>query len=329
MADQPAKQNNSDEIDLGQLFQMIGRGFNKIGIAFLRLFLYVKKRAFILGGLIVLGIGIGYGLNQIVEKKMKIEVIVKPNLDSENYLYDVVNEIQSNIRTKDTFFFKSIGAPIEELSQYKVSVTPIEQKKNIKGDLEYLQLLEKFRNDEQFQDIVRKELLKSSVLNHRIIFSFRDPSKGPLFSEKVMAYINSAEYYKELILTSNRNAKNRIELNELLIDQIDELIQKYTSGLDQKTNQNLDGRILLDNEEPMDLTGLLRLKNSLIENTQRKEIELREQTQAINVINFGRTQSMEKSFFGQKLVLLPTVFLFLFFTFEIISYLNRKSSELL
>ena len=48
MAEQP-NNNTSDEIDLGQLFQMIGRGFNKLGISFLRLFLYLKKRAFILG----------------------------------------------------------------------------------------------------------------------------------------------------------------------------------------------------------------------------------------------------------------------------------------
>ena len=43
MADQPAHQNTSDEIDLGQLFQMIGKWFNKLGVFFLRVFLYLNN----------------------------------------------------------------------------------------------------------------------------------------------------------------------------------------------------------------------------------------------------------------------------------------------
>ena len=112
MAEQPQK-TNSGEIDLGQLIQIIGNWFDKLGIGFLRLFLFIKKRVLVLGGLTILGLGIGFGLNQITEKKKKIEVIVKPNMNSENYLYDVVGEIKSNLKGKDTAFFKSIGISVE------------------------------------------------------------------------------------------------------------------------------------------------------------------------------------------------------------------------
>ncbi len=61
-------QNSSDEIDLGQLFRMIGNGFNNLFKAFLRLFLYLKKNVIILLSLIIVGGAIGYGLNQIVSK---------------------------------------------------------------------------------------------------------------------------------------------------------------------------------------------------------------------------------------------------------------------
>ncbi|MFT5737592.1 MAG: hypothetical protein ACI9SG_001941, partial [Maribacter sp.] len=45
MADNQANnnQNNSDEIDLGQLFRMIGNGFNSLFRGFLKVFLYLKK----------------------------------------------------------------------------------------------------------------------------------------------------------------------------------------------------------------------------------------------------------------------------------------------
>ncbi len=69
------KSNNTssnDEIDLGQLFQMIGRGFNRIFRGLLSVFLYFKRNAIILVVLAILGALTGFGLNQIVSKKLKI-----------------------------------------------------------------------------------------------------------------------------------------------------------------------------------------------------------------------------------------------------------------
>ncbi len=59
--------------------------------------------------LAILGALTGFGLNQIISKKMKTEVIVSPNLESKNYLYDVVAELQANIKAEDTLFFTEFG----------------------------------------------------------------------------------------------------------------------------------------------------------------------------------------------------------------------------
>ena len=324
MTEQP-KENTSDEIDLGQLFRMIGSGFNKLGIEFLKLFLYLKKRVLILGGLIVLGLGIGYGLNQITEKKKKIEVIVKPNLDSENYLYDVVAEIESNIKAKDAAFFKNIGIKTENIKQFEISVEPIEVEKKRKGDLE---LFEKFKDNPNFSSIIRNELQKNSTSNHRIIFTFKNADEGKVFSEKIMEYINSAEFFQQLIKTSNENAEARIKQNELLIKQIDALIANYTESISEREGQLLDNRISFDNEKPMDITGLFQLKNRLIQDSEQKRIELQEQQEPINVLNFGKSQKVIKPFFGKKLVLIPLIFIGVFFLFELVFFINRKALTL-
>ena len=109
MADQQTSKEttSNDEIDLGQLFNMIGNGFNRLFRWFLRIFLYFKKNLLILLTLAVVGALIALGLNQIVTEKLKIEVIVKPNLESKGYLYDVVNEIDANIKANDTAFFRN------------------------------------------------------------------------------------------------------------------------------------------------------------------------------------------------------------------------------
>ncbi|MEM6894834.1 MAG: hypothetical protein AAF554_14165 [Bacteroidota bacterium] len=323
MAEQQQNQSN-DEIDLGQLFQLVGRGFNRLGVGFLKLFLYLKKKAFILAGLVILGVTIGFGLNQITEEKKKIEVIVKPNLDSENYLYDVVAEIQSNIKSKDTTFFNNLGISVTDLSQFKISVSPIGQDNSKKVDMDYLELLEKFQNNTQFSDVIRTEITKQSALNHRIEFLFKDAREGQGFAEKVMAYINSSEYFKELIKISNENAQIRIKENDFLIQQIDSLIFGYAQSLGKNNTAISEGKLLLNNDEPLDITGLLQLKNSLIRNSAKQKIELQKSKEIINVLNFGNTQQVVKSFFGKRLVLIPVILILLFLLVEFIIYINRK-----
>lgn len=328
MADQPVNNGTSDEIDLGQLFQMIGRGFNKIGILFLKLFLYLKKHAIILGILVVVGVGLGYGLNQISRKKMKIEVIVKPNLESKNYLYDVIAEIESNIRSKDSVFFKNIGADVTNLREFKISIEPIEDEKKGGGDLEYLELLEKFQTNEEFLDVIKSELSNKTTLNHRITFLFKNPSEGKLFAQKVMEYINSNGYFKELAITSNQNALERIKRNETFIKQIDELISIYSQSFNNQSSQAIDGRIVMDNTEKINVTGLFALKNQLIQSIERKKIEVKEQREAINIVNFGNTQQVKRVFFAKGIVLIPLSLVGLFFVFSAIKYMNRKAFQL-
>ncbi|MEM7487055.1 MAG: hypothetical protein AAF348_17745 [Bacteroidota bacterium] len=330
MADQPVNNNNnsSDEIDLGQLFQLIAKRFNKIGIAFLRLFLYLKKHALILGGLIVIGLAAGYGLNQITEKKMKIEVIVKPNLESKDYLYNVVEEIENNIRSKNNLFFKIMGIEVTNLSAFKIEIEPVGDETDLENDLEYLELLEKFQANDEFSEVIKSELLNKSALSDKITFSFKNSQEGQLFAEKIMAYINSNTYFENLADISNQNALERIQKNEVFIEQIDGLISAYAQNMDNQTEQVTDGRIVLNSEEKMDITGLFSLKNRLIQDTEKKRLELKEREQAINIVNFGKPQQVKKVFFARGMVLIPTLLVGMFFFVAFVKYMNKKASEL-
>lgn len=324
-------ENSSDEIDLGQLFQMIQRGFDRIFRSFLRLFLYLKKNALILIGLAVLGVAIGFGLNQIVTKRMKTEVIVKPNLESKNYLYSVIDEIQANIRAKDTAFFQPLGISFDQLKGFKVEIGPIEgeqQGKNLEDQMKYLETLQNFQNTTVISDVVRTEILNNSSLNHRISFFYKDATYGQECAKRLMDYINSNPYFKELIQIYQENAKERIEKNVAVISQLDDLISNYSEKIGEKKNSVGESRIVLDSEESLDMKGLFELKNSLIRDTERKKLELQEQTGTISVINFGRPQQVQKAFFGKNIVLLPTLLIALFFLYSTINYLDKKATEI-
>ena len=325
---QSAKSNNSsDEIDLGQLFQLIGKGFNVIFRFILRVFLYLKKNIFILIGLVVLGLAIGYGLNQVISKRLKIEVIVKPQAESKNYLYDAINEIQANIKAKDTLFFNSIGLEEVDFKGLEVTVKRVVEEETSESDIKYLELLQSFENTDAIADIVKEELENKSSFNHRITFFFKNTKLGKEFADKVLEYINGNEYFKRLVKVSRDNAQNRIEANQLLLKQVDEIIANYTNSLAAKENSSISERIILDNQEQVNIADLFEYKNRLIRDIELKRLELEEQKEPISIMNFGTTQVVQKPFFVQNVFLAPIIFLISFFLISFLIYLNRKSSE--
>ncbi|MBD0779704.1 hypothetical protein HPE56_18025 [Maribacter sp. ANRC-HE7] len=322
----PNNTNASDEIDLGQLFQLIGKGFNSIFRGLLRVFLYLKKNALILVGLIVLGGAIGFGLNRIVDKKLKIEVIVKPQLESKNYLYDVINEIQANLKAKDTVFFSAMGVHLTNFDGLEITINPVDENRvSSESEMKYLELLQSFENTESIADIVRAELQNKSSFNHRITFYFNDTKVGQQLAKGVMEYINTNEYFDGLITVYRENATSRIEENKQLLQQVDEIITNYAKKIAKNDGVKGNDRIVLDNQETVNITGLFDLKNSLIKDIESKKLELTERTDPIKIINFGKPQEVIKTFFGKNIILIPLILIGLFFLGSFLKFLNKKA----
>lgn len=96
------KQNQSDEVDLTQLFRMIGNGFNRffkfIGSIFKAIFntiiallIFIQKNIikFTIAG--ALGIGLGIYLDLTKETEYVSTMVVEPNFNSVQQLYNNVN----------------------------------------------------------------------------------------------------------------------------------------------------------------------------------------------------------------------------------------------
>jgi hypothetical protein len=324
----PNTQNSSDEIDLGQLFQLIGKGFNAIFLFFLRVFLFFKKNIFILIGLGVIGLSLGYGLSKIISKKYKTEVIVRPQFESKNYLYDVVNEIQANIEAEDTSFFEGIGISNVDFRGLEVVINRVVEEGTSETDLNYLELLQSFENTEAISDIVRAELQNKSSFNHRLTFFYKNPEFGKEFTAKIIEYLNSNQYFQGLLDVYLANAKERIRQDKELLSQVDEIISNYSMKMINQDNISGNDRIVLDNQETVNVTGLFSLKNELIKDIETKNLELLENTEAIKIINFGNGQQVKKSFFGNKIVLMPLAMIGMFFLFSFLKFLNRKAEVL-
>ncbi|MRI01087.1 hypothetical protein GH721_11150 [Kriegella sp. EG-1] len=325
--------SSSDEIDLGQLLKLTRKILNSIFYGVLRVFLFLKKSAFKLLGLIIIGVVIGFVLNNLVEDKLQTEAIVKPNFESKDYLYDVVEELKSKVTAKDTAFFKKLDIDVNNFKKFEIEIEPIEdklksEKTNSEEDIKYLEILQNYKDNDFVLEIVKSEILKKSIRTHRITFIHKNPIKGEEYVTKILDYINSNPYFIELQEAHSKNSKLRIEQNDELIRQIDEMIMNFSASL--KSNQNTTGQsmVLLESESGLNVPSLLMFKNRLIKENEVKQVELIEQETPVSIISLGKTHVVKKQLLNKNFVLIPLLLIGLFFMISLIAYLNRRSKEL-
>lgn len=329
----PKNPSASDEIDLGQLLELIKKGIKSFGNFFLRIFIYLRRNALKLVGLLVLGLAISFGLNQIISKKLKTDVIVRPNFESKNYLYDVVDELASNIKSRNENFIQEMGISATDLEGFKIEVTAIEEEEVkteevVLNEMKYLEVLQNFKDESFVIDILRSELSEKSVIDHKITFTYKDPTGGPALVEKLMSYINTNTYFNDLKAVYTENAKSRIEKNTLLIDQIDELVDNYSKGLLAEKQKSGTGVVYMEKENTLNVPSLLNLKEKLLKEIEVKRLEVAQQTGVLSVLNFGKTQEVSKSFFNQTYFLIPTILVVGFILLSFFKYLERKAKEI-
>ena len=330
MNQQPSNPSDlSSELDLGKLFDLIGRGFNRLFRSFLRLFLYLKRNIFWLVGLIIVGVVAGLLLRTLIVEKQQLDVIVTPQLNNVEYLNDVVMEIQADLAARDTALLRRIGLDSGQIDKIQIELEPIRDAKTSANSnrMAFLDVLKEFEQSDAIEDIVRSELQDQTTSDHRLSFYFKDPKYGEAFARKVIDYINNNDFYNELNAIYLENAQNRIRRNDSLINQIDLLIHNYTDRL-AREQAGAPGQLMLENEESLDVPSLFELKNALIRATEEKKLELVQRKTPIRVVNFGKPHKINKSLFGKRIVWIPSLLLMGFFLLSIIKYLNAQAERL-
>jgi hypothetical protein len=112
MSDNPQQQNTSDEVDLGQLFKLIGEAFNRlinfIGSIFkaiFSVFIFALKAIIVNFKIIVITIIVacllGYGLQRVKPETYESTMLVKTYYDSKYQLVDNINYYNSLVNNGD------------------------------------------------------------------------------------------------------------------------------------------------------------------------------------------------------------------------------------
>lgn len=137
-------QNNDEEVDLGSLFIIIGKGFSKLfnfignifkGIFhfFITLLIFLKKNIIKIGIAALIGVVIGMVLEIKAPNKFGSEMLVKPNFKSARQLYNNINYYNDLVKQKNIVEIQNTFKLDEEtaLSLKKFEIEPVVNQNDI------------------------------------------------------------------------------------------------------------------------------------------------------------------------------------------------------
>ncbi|MFD1062584.1 hypothetical protein ACFQ1Q_04940 [Winogradskyella litorisediminis] len=262
MSENTKPNSQNDEVDLGQLFKMIGRAFQKIGdlfsklfsflmfvvgklIVFLLLFVNIFIKHIVIIGLIgVVGFVIPYLLDKKSKKTYTASMLVSQNYSTGKVLY-------ANIER-----YNDLAADGDSISLSRELNVDIEKAKNfteftIKGLRNRNQILEEYTlyikemdsiDKPTFKEYFENVDLSSSALQSITVNSIA-PEVYENLSKTIINAINKNNYFVKEKEETILNLKNNIKLTKESIVKTDslqkkyfEILNKYYTGVQDPSN---------------------------------------------------------------------------------------------
>ena len=338
---QPTPQN--EEVDLGQLFKMIGNAFQKLfdfiasifkGLFSLLLVLvthfYIKAKWYAIAG--VLGLVAGYFLNKTSQKQYAANMFIETNFNSSRQAYEVMKEFhQLAAVDKDT---------IELAKRLNISPT---QASNLKGfyieaDRDETVLLKDFLNykseldslsqlETNFEDF-KREQSDHQFKEHKIGVIATDKFIFKRINEGMISEFLDNDYINNVRITTLKNLdKQEVDINTELKSLVS-LLETYTEirkkASEKEFTPGEGTNFYMGNAEKTDLikdeTLVLQKMAELEGQKRRIALERVKNEKQINVIsNFPDTGYDLTVWYENKIILVPVAFLallLLFFSFK-------------
>jgi hypothetical protein len=308
--------NSQDqEIDLGQIGKGIKNFFNGIVNSIFDFIFFVKKKIVIIGGLLIVGLFLGYFLDKTT-KKYTSEIIVAPNLGGSDYLYSKINLIKSKLKEDDEVFLKSIGIskskdivsisiePIIDVYTFVNNGTVIADNAQNTQNFELIKLL---AESEDINKVIEDEKTSKNYPHHKISIITLKKVEGDII-KSILNYLNSDKYLNKLLAITKENVLIKMKKNEEQILQVDNLIKQISINLArEKSASNL-----VYNNENNEINNLFAFKNGLINEIATQRITLENIKLYIRDVS-TTTNIVESKGVNNKLkLLLPLVFVFLY-----------------
>lgn len=296
--------NINNDIDISNFFNRINNIINKIGYSIYRLFNFFIKKIKIFILIIILGFSTGYYFDYKMEQISINEILVIPNFNSIDYLYNNKNY------TKNIFGKHLNDISIEPINNF---LEFLDNNKNLKvfeainknGSLD----LEKFFN---------KESITKNYKYHLITIKTEGLTKkqNQNYIDKYLQKLNSDKYFNSIRKVDYLNNKNK--RNELL-----KSVEKINVFFDNIGYQNTTSNFSLNSFNQVD--DLINSKQNFLDEINLIDIELIEQSKVIYEVY--RIENKENKNLYLKFIL-PILFVFLLFFIFILRKMYYKFKKM-
>jgi hypothetical protein len=294
--------NSSDEIDLGQLFQMIGKGFNKFfqflgnifkGIfnSFILLLLFIQKHILKFIILAVVGLAVGIYLDITLPTKYTSSMVVEPNFNSVQQLYNNINYYDELAEAKDSIgLAEALGISVKDASFIKDFEIDSYSDENQK-----ILLFDKFVRS--LDSTTKKAINMGKYLDnfnsfdarfHNISVISYDKTIAKKIESSIIAYISRNEYFQLQQSISNENISIQDSMFRKQLMEVDSLQQLYKRVMVKEAEKPMQGTNINLGEGEGNQNRELALINQvdfLRENFVSLNIERANKSSIINIIS--------------------------------------------
>ena len=318
--------NTQEEIDILVLFNKIRTLFLKSILFFFRTFKEIVLAWKNLAILIVIGAVLGYVTESITEKESAKEasILLRINFDAGNYVYDAISLINQKIEAEDESFFTNDMKFNEDEILQEISIKPVIDLKDIlKDDINANEIRTLFENLEFEDNLAMTEGFRSDYEYHILALNISSSASNSSV-KKIIDYFNTNPLFIGLKERQLQSISSTIFNNEQTIDQIDKLIEKYSSAdnFEKSTSQlYIDNKTYLPNE-------LIKIKIKLEEQNEELKGERILSTETVMAVNDTSLLIEQKGLRDNKVIYYPILLVLVFILGGAILKLYRYLDEL-
>ena len=315
---------NTGEIDLIILISKIKSSFLKLILFFFKAVKNLVKqwKAFLF--LIIVGAVLGFFNGAKTDSNKDATVLLKVNFDAVNYVYDAISLINQKIEANDVGFFNEIGLSTEEISLLELTITPIVSLQEIimNDNFEANEIRTLFENLNFDDNLSMTNSFISNYNYHSLTCSFSSLADNQSVNN-VIEFLNTNPLFTELKLRKINSISDRIRANENTIQQIDDIILKYTNELSATLSKS---QLYIDNKD-ISPSELITTKIELLKEIEVLKEEKIYSNDTVVMINNSNLLVENKSIKDNKLIYYPLTLCFIFILVQLAkntyTYLDR------
>ncbi|MGJ8665366.1 MAG: hypothetical protein ACSHW7_03295 [Patiriisocius sp.] len=301
-----AHQQN-DEIDLGFLLDKINGVFRNLAIGIYNTIQYIFKYWYLILGLLILGIALGYFVEKDIRPSKKANIVLRTNFNSTEYAYNALEALLMKSKSKDTAFLKEYGFYIDEIGD--IVIKPIISFEEITSryDPDDRILESVLRNVEFKDDEMVSESFLSNYKNHEVEIMLA-PSSSEKTVDKIITYLNANSKIKQLSAKGKEELINNIARHEFSLKQIDSTISNYNDKIILASSN--ERMVVVDKN--FNYNSVLIVKQDIQKVLTKLKEDLVYADNAIVLVSNNIVSQEKRPLYVKKFIIYPILFIFLF-----------------